>query len=101
MSPQSSYVLVFRLQLVYFYLLLHKNICSWYSFELPQQVKAVEMSTNNKCFYEENQKNIAKVSLNTPLMKFFADLSSSVPVLAGYFTTSFSSNFEKLKHTVL
>ena len=31
-----------------------------------------------------------------PLMKFSADLSLSVPVLAGYFTTSFSSNFVKL-----
>ena len=53
------------------------------------------MSTNNICFYEENQKNIASVSLNTPLMKFSDDLSLSVPELAGYFTTSFSSNFEK------
>ena len=33
-------------------------------------------------------------------MKSFADLSLSVPVLAGYFTASFSSNFEKLKRTL-
>ena len=58
------------------------------------------MSTNNICFYEENQKNIAQLSLNTPLMKFSADLSLSVPVLASYFTTNFSSNFEKLQRTV-
>ena len=58
------------------------------------------MSTNNICLYEENQKNIAQVSLNTPLVKFSAELSLSVPVLAGYFTTSFSSNFEKLQCTV-
>ena len=29
-------------------------------------------------------------------MKFSADLSLSVPILAGYFTTSFSSNFKNL-----
>ena len=28
---------VFKLQLVFFYLLLYKNICSWNSFELPRQ----------------------------------------------------------------
>ena len=33
------------------------------------------MSTNNKCFYKESQKNTAQVSLNTYLMKFSADLS--------------------------
>ena len=53
------------------------------------------MSTNNISFYKENQKNIAYVSLNMPHMKFFADLSLSALVLAGCFTTSFSSNFEK------
>ena len=53
------------------------------------------MCTNNICFYEENQ-NL----LNMPLMKFSAEFSLSVPVLAGNFTTSFSSNFEKFKCTV-
>ena len=33
-------------------------------------------------------------------MKFSADLSLSVPVLAGNFITSFSSDFEKLKRSV-
>ena len=58
------------------------------------------MSTNNICFYKESQKNIAKESLNTPLMTFSADLSlnSTVPILGGYFTTSFSSDFLKNKN---
>ena len=46
-STQSNYLVVFKLQLVYFYFLLHKSICFWYSFELPQQVEAIQMSTNN------------------------------------------------------
>ena len=33
------------------------------------------MSTNNICFYEENQKKYALESLNMPLMKFSDDLS--------------------------
>ena len=53
---------------------LYKNICCWYSFELPQQVEAIQMSTNNIWFYKETNKKIAQVSLNTPLMKFSADL---------------------------
>ena len=57
-SAQSSNLVVFRLQPVYFYLLLYKNICFWYAFELPRQVEAIQMSINI-CFYEENQKNIA------------------------------------------
>ena len=27
-----------------------------YLFELPRQVQAIQMSTNNKYFYKENQK---------------------------------------------
>ena len=34
-----------------------KNICCWYSFELPGKVKAIQMSTNNICFYKEADKN--------------------------------------------
>ena len=38
-----------------FYLLLYKSICCWYSFELPRQVvEAIQMSTNNICFYRSN-----------------------------------------------
>ena len=29
------------------------------TFELTQKVKAIQMSTNNICFYKESQKNIA------------------------------------------
>ena len=68
-------LVVFRLQPVYFYLLLYKNICCWYSFELPRQVEAIQMNTNNIYCCKECQKNIAYVSSNKPLMKFSADLS--------------------------
>ena len=44
-SAQSRNLVVFRLQPLYFYLLLYKNICCWYSFELPQQ--ETQTSTNN------------------------------------------------------
>ena len=48
-------------------LLLYKSIRCWYSFELPQQVEAIQMSTNNLCFYKETQKknhiNIIKYAL--------------------------------------
>ena len=54
-SAQSSNLVVFRLQPFYFYLLLYKNICCWYLFKLPRQVEAIQMSTNNKCFYKESQ----------------------------------------------
>ena len=59
-SAQSSNLLAFRIQPVYFYLLLCKNICCWYSFELPLQVKAIQMRTNNMYFYEKNQKILHK-----------------------------------------
>ena len=60
-SKQSSNLVVFRLQPVYmyFYLLLIKNICCGYSFELPQQIKTIQTSTHNICFYKENQKIIS------------------------------------------
>ena len=67
-------LVVFRLQPVYIYLLLYKNICCWYSFELPRQVEAIQMNTNNIYFYKESQKNSAYISSNKPLM-FSADLS--------------------------
>ena len=30
-----------------------KELCCWYSFELPQLVEAIQMSTHNICFYKE------------------------------------------------
>ena len=66
-SAQSNNLAVFRIQPVYFFLLLYKNICCGYSFELPRltrcgysfelppQVKAIQTSTHNICFYKENQ----------------------------------------------
>ena len=56
---QSSNSIVFRLQPVYFCLLLYKGICYEYSFELHRLVDAIQMSTHNICFYKENQKKIA------------------------------------------
>ena len=32
---------------IFFTDFLNKSICYWYSFELPQQVEAVQMSTHN------------------------------------------------------
>ena len=36
---------------------LYESICCGYSFELPQQVEAVQMSTHNVCFYKEVDKS--------------------------------------------
>ena len=40
---------------------LHISICCWYSFELPRLVKAIQMSTNNICFYKEVDKSTLAV----------------------------------------
>ena len=40
---------------------LYKSICCWYSFELPQLVEAIQMSTNNICFYIEAAKSTLAV----------------------------------------
>ena len=45
----------------YFSDFLHKSICCWYSFELPQLVEAIQMSTNNICFYKEVDKSTLAV----------------------------------------
>ena len=36
---------------------LYKSICCGYLFELPQLVKAIQMSTHNICFYKVVDKN--------------------------------------------
>ena len=33
----------------------YKNVCCWYSFELPRLVEAIQMSTNNT-FYKVDKK---------------------------------------------
>ena len=59
-SAQSSNLVVLDYsQCTFIYFFIKKNVYCWYSFELPQQLKAIQLSTNNICFYEENQKNIA------------------------------------------
>ena len=45
----------------YFSDFLQKNICCWYSYELPRLVEAIEMSTNNIRFYKEVDKNTLAV----------------------------------------
>ena len=54
-SVQSSDLVVFKLQPLYFLSTFFIETCCGYSFELPQ--KAIQTSTYNKCFYKEN--NIA------------------------------------------
>ena len=57
----SSNLVVFRLQPVFYYLLLEKNIYCGFSFELPRQVEAIQRSMNNICFFfNENQKIITR-----------------------------------------
>ena len=42
----------------YFSDFLQKSKRYWYSFELPQLVKAIQMSTNNNiCFYKDVDKS--------------------------------------------
>ena len=36
---------------------LYKNICCGHSFELPQLVEAIQMSSHNICFYKEVDKS--------------------------------------------
>ena len=55
-STQSSCYMVFRLQSVHFYPFFYKSICCGYLFELPQQVEAIQISSNNICFYEDQKK---------------------------------------------
>ena len=45
---------------------LYKSICCWYSFELPQLVEAIQMSTNNIPFCKEVDKStLVVISLKT------------------------------------
>ena len=46
----DAYAILFS---VFFY----RSICYGYSFELPQLVKAIQMSTHNICFYKEVDKS--------------------------------------------
>ena len=54
-STQLSYLVVFRLQPVYFYQLHYENLCCLYSCELPRQVKAIQMSTYNISFNKDKR----------------------------------------------
>ena len=99
--PYKRTFVVFRLQPIYLYLLLYKSICCAYSFELPRQVEAIQMSTHSICFYIDNQKQILQLSIiNKPFMKSSANLSLKCALIRYIFSKRFSSNFEKPKRTV-
>ena len=80
---------------VLFCLLFYKGICCRYPFDLHQLVDAIQMSTHNICFYEENQKEKShkhhQVSL---LLIFFKSVPFAGPdkskfqPLARHFTAS-------------
>ena len=44
---------------------LYESICCWHSFELPRQVEAIQMSTNNICWYKAINKSTRSVILKT------------------------------------
>ena len=44
---------------------LYKSICSGYSFELHQQVDAIQMGTHNICLYKEVDKKYTSCILKT------------------------------------
>ena len=49
---------IFNDTYAFFSAFLYKSLCYWYSFELPQLVEAIQMSTNNVQFYKE----VAKIT---------------------------------------
>ena len=56
-SPDDFMRLVFNdAYVILFSDFLYKSICCGYSFELPQLVEAIQMSTHNICFYKEVDK---------------------------------------------
>ena len=94
-SAQSSNLVVFRLQPVYFYLLLYKTyVVGTHLNSNKYQQHMLLWRKSKKCCVCI----IKYVPHEVRCLSFFqrTDLSLSVPVLAGYFITSFSSNFEKL-----
>ena len=52
-------------------LLLYKDIRCGYPFELRRLIDAIQMSTHNICFYEENQRKSHKHHQISPLLIFF------------------------------
>ena len=49
-DQQRTYLMMF---MHFFSDFLYKNICCGYSFELHQQVNAIQMSTHNICLYRQ------------------------------------------------
>ena len=46
---------------IFFSDFLYESICCWNSFKLPRQVEAIQMSTNNICFYKAINKSTRSV----------------------------------------
>ena len=70
-SAQSSNFVVFKLQLMYFYLLLFKSIYWWYSFE------AIQMSTNNIAFRKKIREKTNKQEAHGPLVTHLSDIATA------------------------
>ena len=45
---------------------LYKSICCRYSFELHQQINAIQIGTHNICLYKEVDKKYTGCNLKTP-----------------------------------
>ena len=50
----------------------YKNICCWYSFELPRLVEAIQMSNNNTCFYKDSRQKYTGCNLKTKKLLDYA-----------------------------
>ena len=50
---------------IFFLIFFIKNICCRYTFELHQQVDAVQISTHNICLYKEVDKKYTGCNLKT------------------------------------
>ena len=60
-----TYVMRFMQCECFFLILFIKSICCWYSFELHQQVDAIQMGTHKICLYKEVDKKYTGSNLKT------------------------------------
>ena len=62
---QQRPYLVFMRGFFFFLIFFIKTICCGYSFELHQQVDAIQMGTHNICLYKEVDKKYTGYNLKT------------------------------------
>ena len=62
-DQERTYLII--IMQIFFSDFLYKGICCGYSFELHQQVNAIQMSTHNICLYEEVDKKYTGCNLKT------------------------------------